>query len=110
MSKGGRRGRPWTAEEVTEMIQHVCAGAGVAEIADAHGRTVGAVEAALYRLIDRDRLSARRSLAWEVLCRDLASADVDRDWWTLYCSPGRGDRAFCAHRSQHQPARRNPDV
>ncbi|AWG64777.1 RNA polymerase subunit sigma [Mycobacteroides abscessus] len=81
-----RRGTPWTAEEIGELVERIRAGVGRTDVAQAHGRTPGAIDAVVWRLLPVDRRPEKKNRqVVEVLYGELdGSTDAEVDWWARY--------------------------
>ncbi|MDM2535242.1 sigma factor-like helix-turn-helix DNA-binding protein [Mycobacteroides abscessus] len=80
-----RRGTPWTGEELHQLVRRVRDGVKLGEIARAHGRTTGAINAALWRLLPAERRPDSKSRALQLLRSELAATTApDVDWWARY--------------------------
>ena len=77
---GERSGERWSASEYARVVDALCGGAAVEDIASVHARTPGAIRAAMARMIPAEE-NVRRSDAEAWLRGELA--DGSYDWETV---------------------------
>lgn len=78
-----KQGMPWTAEEIAELVERIGSGAVTGDVARAHGRTISAIEAAVWRMLPQDRRPAAKSQAVQVL-RGVLESGSGLHWWARY--------------------------
>lgn len=81
---GDRRGVPWSAQEVADLIALLRSGTARTEAAHMLGRTPGALDAAAYRLLRPGDRPVSRSYAWTVLVEEVKTSTAKTDWWARY--------------------------